>query len=445
MKQPAPTTFGPRTTAGSGAGKAFDFQDPATSEADRRDLRLWDMRTLLDRAGLADVALAPHAVAARRNDTTVRRQLLSSGAVDEERLYRAFADLLGVPFEAEIDPARLLVRDDMALDALRTSGGLTMALAESAGASSVVYAAPVVMDIRRARRMLEAYPAIRPRMRMTTPRALRAAVIARARGALLEQAVSGLFSTHPDLSARSTANAWQGATLGALAVLLPTALILRTADTVFAIHLAASLFFLSCAWLRVAAGLRAAPIEPAQIAGQGEGETDTYSVMVALYREASVVPDLLRSLEALDWPRSRLEIKLVCEEDDTETLQALRARPLPPWMEVVEVPFAHPRTKPKALNYALQLCTGKFVAIYDAEDRPDPLQLKEAHQAFARAAPDIGCLQAPLDIDNGSEAALAALFAMEYRAQFHGLLPWLARRRLVVPLGGTSNHFRGLM
>jgi cellulose synthase/poly-beta-1,6-N-acetylglucosamine synthase-like glycosyltransferase len=407
-----------------------------------RDLRLWDMRLLLDHAGLQDIALAPFAIAAHRNDTTLRRELLCSGVIDEERLYRAYAELIGVTFEEQVPAGQLLIREDIALRAMRETGYLTMALAETAGAGSLVFAAPVVLDIENARRMFANHPEMKPRMRLTTPTSLRGAIVRRLKDGLLQQAVSGLFATYPNLSARSTANAWQGATLGALAVLLPTALIVWPLDTVFALHLGASLFFLSTAWLRVAAATVARPQNPAALANLDAGETETYSVMVALYQEANVVPDLLNTLLALDWPRSRLEIKVVCEEDDSETLAALRSHPLPPWFEIVEVPVAMPRTKPKALNYALQLCTGRYIAIYDAEDRPDPRQLREACRAFARMTPDVGCLQAPLDVANARQNHLTALFAMEYRALFHGLLPWLSNRQLVVPLGGTSNHFR---
>jgi hypothetical protein len=418
-------------------------QKQAAMKGDRtRDLRLWDMRLLLDNAGLHDVALAPFAIAAHRNDTTLRRELLCSGVIDERRLYQAYAELIGVIFEEHVPADRLLIRGDIALHAMRETGYLTMALAETAGAGSSIYAAPVVLDIENARRMLANHPEMKPRMRLTTPTALRGAIVHRLKGELLQQAVSGLFATYPDLSARSTANAWQGATLGALAVLLPTALIVWPSDTIFALHLSASLFFLSTAWLRVAAASVAFPREPAVLTNLEAGETETYSVMVALYQEADVVPDLLNTLLALDWPRSRLEIKLVCEEDDSTTLEALRSHALPSWFEIVEVPVAMPRTKPKALNYAFQLCTGRYVAIYDAEDRPDPQQLREARRAFARLPLDVGCLQAPLDIANARENHLTALFAMEYRALFRGLLPWLSNHQLVVPLGGTSNHFR---
>jgi cellulose synthase/poly-beta-1,6-N-acetylglucosamine synthase-like glycosyltransferase len=190
------------------------------------------------------------------------------------------------------------------------------------------------------------------------------------------------------------------------------------------------------AWVE-AGRLRPRPLPPADPARQ-----PVYSVLVALYREKEMVPQLLAALGRLQWPRARLEIKLVCEADDDETLAALRGYRLPPTMEIVLVPSALPRTKPKALAYALPLCSGEFVTLYDAEDRPDPLQLVEAWQRFCEEPPEVACLQAPLAVANGGASALSTMFSFEYAALFRGLLPWLARRRLALPLGGTSNHFR---
>src|SRR5690606_22261527 len=122
-----------------------------------------------------------------------------------------------------------------------------------------------------------------------------------------------------------------------------------------------------------------------------------------LYREANMVPGLLAALERLAWPRDQLEIKLVCEADDAATLAAIRAHPLPRHIEIVEVPPGLPRTKPKALAYALPLTGGEFVTLYDAEDRPDPMQLAEAWQRFRQSGPDLAVLQAPLEISNRSD------------------------------------------
>lgn len=156
------------------------------------------------------------------------------------------------------------------------------------------------------------------------------------------------------------------------------------------------------------------------------------------------MPELLVALGKLVWPRGKLEIKLVCEADDRTTIDAIRGQELRPLVEIIEVPKSTPRTKPKALAYALQMVSGDFVAVYDAEDRPHPMQLVEAWQRFQGAEPGLACVQAPLAISNQRRSMLARMFAFEYSGLFRGMLPFLSRNELVLPLGGTSNHFRGI-
>ena len=89
-------------------------------------------------------------------------------------------------------------------------------------------------------------------------------------------------------------------------------------------------------------------------------------------------------------------------------------------------PPSPPFTKPKALDYALPFVRGAHVVVYDAEDIPNPDQLRLAAAAFA-AEPGIDCLQAELLVDNCRENLLTGLFAGEYAGQFGLMLPTLAR------------------
>lgn len=130
------------------------------------------------------------------------------------------------------------------------------------------------------------------------------------------------------------------------------------------------------------------------------------------------------------------------EADDRETRAALEAAGLPGYAEVVAAPSGEPRTKPRALNVALPLARGEFVTVFDAEDVPDPGQLRLAVSTFRRSEPDVACLQARLAIDNAADGWLTRMFAIEYAALFDVGNPALARFDLPVPLGGTSNHFR---
>jgi hypothetical protein len=172
-------------------------------------------------------------------------------------------------------------------------------------------------------------------------------------------------------------------------------------------------------------------------------EAPVYSVLVPLFREGGVLPCLLQALEALDYPRAKLEVLLVLEAADLDTQAALSSLHLPPAFRTVIVPEGGPRTKPKALNYALQLARGDYVVVYDAEDRPESDQLRRALAMFRRGPPRLGCVQAQLNTYNPRAGwFFTQQFTLEYSALFDAILPALARLGLPVPLGGTSNHFR---
>jgi cellulose synthase/poly-beta-1,6-N-acetylglucosamine synthase-like glycosyltransferase len=173
-----------------------------------------------------------------------------------------------------------------------------------------------------------------------------------------------------------------------------------------------------------------------------DAELPTYSIMVPLFDEAEVLPRLVSSLAALDYPTAKLEVLLILESADGTTREALSQIRLPAHFRSVIVPPHGPRTKPKALNYALGLVRGDFVVVYDAEDRPEPGQLRAALETFGRHDENLVCVQARLNVYNERASFLSRQFALEYSALFDAILPALERLSLPIPLGGTSNHFR---
>ena len=165
-----------------------------------------------------------------------------------------------------------------------------------------------------------------------------------------------------------------------------------------------------------------------------------YTVLVPLFREAHMAETLMMGLARLDYPAKRLEILMICEEIDPFTIAMVKQYIKPPFKLVI-VPKGLPQTKPRALNYAMKDAKGEFVTIYDAEDIPDPAQLKIAATAFQKN-PKLGAIQAPLDYRNSDENWLTRQFSLEYAALFHVWNPFLAKLNLPFPLGGTSNHLR---
>ncbi|MGP3698749.1 glycosyltransferase [Rhodobacter sp. NSM] len=166
------------------------------------------------------------------------------------------------------------------------------------------------------------------------------------------------------------------------------------------------------------------------------------SVIVALYDEEDIAGRLVSRLGRIDYPRDKLEILLVVEEADRRTRMALLEARLPPWMRIVISPAGSIRTKPRALNVALDHCRGSIVGVYDAEDAPEPDQIRRVVEGFSRRGPQVACLQGRLDYYNPRTNWLSRCFTIEYAAWFRLMLPGLDRLGLAVPLGGTTLFFR---
>jgi cellulose synthase/poly-beta-1,6-N-acetylglucosamine synthase-like glycosyltransferase len=166
------------------------------------------------------------------------------------------------------------------------------------------------------------------------------------------------------------------------------------------------------------------------------------SIIVALYREGDIAPRLVRRLARLDYPAELLDVILAVEAEDDVTLDALAQAELPPWMRVVVVPDSQVKTKPRALNHALDHARGAIIGVYDAEDAPEPDQLRKVVARFQRSGPEVACLQGVLDYYNPRTNWLSRCFTIEYAGWFRLVLPGLARLGLVVPLGGTTLFFR---
>ncbi|MCZ7572147.1 MAG: glycosyltransferase [Ardenticatenaceae bacterium] len=184
------------------------------------------------------------------------------------------------------------------------------------------------------------------------------------------------------------------------------------------------------------------PVSQEEVAALDDRTLPFYTILIPLYREAAVLPRLARAIAALNYPLAKLDIKLLMEENDPETIRAAQGLNLPPNFEHVIVPDSIPKTKPKACNYGLIKARGEFVVIFDAEDLPEPDQLKKVLVAFRKASDNVACIQAKLNYYNRKQNLLTHWFTTEYSMWFDLFLPGLDASGVPVPLGGTSNHFR---
>jgi cellulose synthase/poly-beta-1,6-N-acetylglucosamine synthase-like glycosyltransferase len=204
----------------------------------------------------------------------------------------------------------------------------------------------------------------------------------------------------------------------------------------------ASTAFLAGALFRCVLAWIAGGTAPVTTPCADDATLPTYTILVPLYREANVLPRLVAALLELDYPSDKLDIKLIVESNDFETAAIAERLAQESDLHLVRVPEGAPRTKPRACNYAFAYARGEFTVIYDAEDRPEPDQLRKAVAKFRIAPREVVCVQARLNFYNANENWLTRLFALDYALWFDVLLPALETLRVPMPLGGTSNHFR---
>lgn len=260
------------------------------------------------------------------------------------------------------------------------------------------------------------------------------------------------FITHnnlsPEKSAITTLTAWQKVFAAFLFSLLVNALTMNFLVSLIVLLGALTfLYFIDALFSAIILykSLKAPPeieITERELENLDDRTLPTYTIFCPLYKESKILPHFLKAIEALDWPKNRLDVMLLLEEDDDETRQAAQNLNLPEFVRVVVVPHSLPKTKPKACNYGLAFAKGEYAVIYDAEDRPDPKQLKKSYLGFQKAGSRVFCIQSKLNYYNPDQNLLTKFFTAEYSLWFDLILPGLQSIESTIPLGGTSNHFR---
>lgn len=267
--------------------------------------------------------------------------------------------------------------------------------------------------------------------------------------ASVETAATGhLAATDPVNSAHRLLTPFQSAAFAAIALAAAIGIVTAPIATVIALNAFATIYFVAAIAFRTfLAGLSIEePLADVRNDVGGDPDPPTVSILLPLFREAESLPSLAAAIGALDYPASKLDVKLILEEGDEATRNEALSLGLDRNWDMIVVPPSHPQTKPKACNFALAFARGKLTVIYDAEDAPEPDQLQKAAAAFAaaEAAGDdkLVCVQARLNYYNAEENWITRLFALEYALWFDSLLPALRRLGAPIPLGGTSNVFR---
>ncbi len=368
--------------------------------------------------------------------------LLANGLISEDGLYRGLARQFGcrVIDLAQEPPDPRLIRELTPETCLR----LGLAPWRRVGAAVVVVTADPAGFAEHRPLLAERFG--RVLMAVAPERAVQEAVLRASRLGLIRRAER---LVPPEEScrgwpARRAARAATAAlaTLAVAAATAPAAAV-QLLSVLAIVTLLVNTGFKSAATIAaLAARRRARPVFATTRKGPGITRNPTVSLLVPLFREREIASRLVRRLERLDYPRELLDICLIVEEEDRTTQDALQGARLPAHMRRVVVPRGTLKTKPRAMNYALNLCRGSIIGIYDAEDEPEPDQIRKMVQRFRQAGPEVACLQGVLDFYNTATNWISRCFTIEYATWFRLVLPGLQALGLVIPLGGTTVFFR---
>jgi len=263
----------------------------------------------------------------------------------------------------------------------------------------------------------------------------------------INESIWGLFYRNPEECANVPFTTPQIIAMAVMAILLIASILIAPYPTLLALNIAAALIYLSISIFRFTIALSGGArqdliaISADEIAALDDSQLPVYTILIPVFREKKVLPVLLASLKKIDYPASKLDIKLLLEEVDEETRQAAIKIAPPGNIEFITIPDSQPRTKPKACNYGLISARGKYLVIFDAEDKPEKDQLKKVICTFNKGGDDLICVQAKLNYYNRNQNLLTRWFTCEYSNWFDMILPGLNRAGLPIPLGGTSNHF----
>ena len=320
-----------------------------------------------------------------------------------------------------------------------------MPIGEEGGEVVVATSAPLT-GRRRAR--VEAEVGAPVRERDVSQRELIAAYMSVYGADVADEAADGLYRANPAMSARRVLSRGQVVAGIVAALVVIVAAVLWPLITLMVLVGAASVVFLASTLFKFEVALRGSRydlvdrVTAEEIASLDDAELPMYTVLVPVFREARVVGRLVENLGRLDYPSDRLEIIILVEEDDDETRDAIARSQPPENFVVLTIPKGAPQTKPRACNAGLQVARGEYLVIYDAEDAPEPDQLKKTVVAFHRSGPTTVVMQAALNYFNARENVLTRMFSLEYSYWFDYMLTGLDVADLPIPLGGTSNHFR---
>lgn len=171
-------------------------------------------------------------------------------------------------------------------------------------------------------------------------------------------------------------------------------------------------------------------------------ELKTYSVLIPVYKENKLtLQNLCEKIKKIKYPSDILSVFIVCEEGDFETISFVENIFCDKIFTILKAPNGFPRTKGRALNYAMNFVKSEYLCVFDAEDLPQESQLIFANYLFKNGNKNLAIIQAELEYYNRINYISEGMY-IEYKQIFSIRNRFMSLFCGFFPIGGTSNHIK---
>ncbi len=167
----------------------------------------------------------------------------------------------------------------------------------------------------------------------------------------------------------------------------------------------------------------------------------SFTVLLPAREEQAVIGETIARLAEADYPSSLLEIVVICQEDDLETIAAARSQidALGNARIRLEIYSEPPFNKPHALMVGLAASSNDVVAVFDAEDDVDSEIFRVINTLMLEREAKV--VQGGVQLMNISDHWFSGLNCLEYFFYFGSRMHFNARVGMV-PLGGNTVFIR---
>jgi cellulose synthase/poly-beta-1,6-N-acetylglucosamine synthase-like glycosyltransferase len=167
----------------------------------------------------------------------------------------------------------------------------------------------------------------------------------------------------------------------------------------------------------------------------------SFTVLLPAREEAGVIDATIRRVWAADYPADLLELVVICQFDDQETIDAVNGTIAALGAPQIRLAIydEKPFNKPHGLTVGLSRASGDVVTVFDAEDDVHPDIFNIVNTTMLRE--EVGVVQGGVQLMNFRDHWFSVFNCLEYFFYFKSKLHFNARAGVIL-LGGNTVFFR---